>query len=142
VEDENDGKICPLVLPQLWLPQLSPQVAAICESIGADYGYQMRYQGNALKVWYPPNALIAAGLRIPLAEQPIVKDKWFPHPEIEGEKILLETTVLTYPTMEEKSVRSASQSPGALSPSESSGRPHCTYCIKQQYSAKATELLG
>jgi hypothetical protein len=53
-------------------------------------------------------------LKVPLAEQPIVKDKWFhqerfPHPKIPGEKILLETTVLTYPTIEDHYVRSSAR---------------------------------
>jgi hypothetical protein len=110
LEDDDDGRAYPLALQQLWLArlrQMSPQVAAACESVGTDYGYQMRYQGNALKAWYAPNAHIEAGLKTPLAEQPTVKDKWIhqeliPHPQIQDEWIMIETVVLTYLPMEDR----------------------------------------
>jgi hypothetical protein len=107
LEDDDGGRAYPLALEQLWLArlrQMFPQVAAACESVGTYFGYQMRYQGNVLKVWYAPNAHIEAGLNQPLAEIPTVKDKWIhqeliPHPEAEDEWLTIETVVLTYPPM-------------------------------------------
>jgi hypothetical protein len=52
LEDDEEGRAYPLALQQLWLArlrQMSLQVAAACEPVGTDFGYQMRYQGNALK---------------------------------------------------------------------------------------------
>jgi hypothetical protein len=116
LEDEDEGRAYPLALQQLWLErlhQMSSQVAEACDSVGSDFGMRMRYQGNALKVWYAPNAHIEAGLDKPLAEQPIVKDKWIhqeviPHPDIE-EGFLIETTVLSYPPLEDRFVSNSAK---------------------------------
>jgi hypothetical protein len=37
----------------------------------------MRYQGNALTVWFIPRNHYEGGITIPLDQQPIVKDKWY-----------------------------------------------------------------
>jgi hypothetical protein len=92
IVDDDEGRAYPLVLQQLLLSKLrqfSPQVAAACDELGSDFTYKMRHQGNVLKVWYTPRDFIVAGLKTPLAEQPVQKDTW----------ISEEATVLTYPTM-------------------------------------------
>jgi hypothetical protein len=54
------------------------------QSIGYDVE---RYQGNTLRVWFTPEEIAAAGIDKPLAEVPMVKDKWITH----------DAEVLTYP---------------------------------------------
>jgi hypothetical protein len=102
IEEDDDGKAYPLVLRQLWLSrlcQLSPQVAEACASLGTDFGYKMRYQGNALKVSYTPRANIDAGLKRPLVEIPVPKDKW----------IYEDITVLSYPPMPDQHATHSAQ---------------------------------
>jgi hypothetical protein len=36
----------------------------------------MKYQNNVLKVWYTPNDFVRARSTTPLAERPVVKDRW------------------------------------------------------------------
>jgi hypothetical protein len=68
---------------------MSPRIAAECDNLGQDFSYRMRYQGNALKVWFTPTASMTGGLDKPLAEAPVPKDKW----------VSTEAVVLTYPPM-------------------------------------------
>jgi hypothetical protein len=72
--------------------QFSPQVAAACDTLGTDFSYKMRYQGNALKVRFTPTANTGAGLEKPLADLPIPKGKW----------VSKDVVVLTYPPMPDR----------------------------------------
>jgi hypothetical protein len=80
VENEEDPTIYLLALKELWiirLRQISNGVAQCLESIGNDFGVQMRYLYNSLRVWFVPLVSFQAGVRRPLAEEPIPKDKWY-----------------------------------------------------------------
>jgi hypothetical protein len=102
LEEDDDGKAYAPVLHQLWLSrlrQVSPLVAAECDKLGQDFSYKMKYQGNALMVWFTQTAHIACGLDKPLAETPVPKDKWVSH----------EAVVLTYPPMPDQYVPNSSQ---------------------------------
>jgi hypothetical protein len=77
--DDDDGRAYAEVLRQLWLEKLrepSPRIVAECDNLGQDFSYKVRYQGNALKVWFTPTVHMLAGLGKPLAEAPIPKYKW------------------------------------------------------------------
>jgi hypothetical protein len=63
LEEEDEGRAYAGALQQLchWrLRQLSLQIAAACDAV-QDYSYKMRYQGNALKVWFIPTAHLVGG---------------------------------------------------------------------------------
>jgi hypothetical protein len=58
-------EVYPEVLRQLWLSELaklSPRLEIECDNLGQDLSCKMRYQGNALRVWFTPTANILAGL--------------------------------------------------------------------------------
>jgi hypothetical protein len=77
--EDDDGRAYAEVLRQLWLEklrELSPRIAAECDNLGQDFSFKMRYQGNALKVWFTPTVHMLGGLDKPLAEAPVPKDKW------------------------------------------------------------------
>jgi hypothetical protein len=61
----------------------------------------MRYQGNALRVWFTPEEVAAAGLDKPLAEVPIVKDRWISN----------DAEVLSYPPRSDEVAAKCAQLP-------------------------------
>jgi hypothetical protein len=92
--DDDEGRAYAGAFQELWiwrLRQISPRAAAECDAI-QEYSYKMRYQGNALEVWYTPTAHLVGGLDTPLAEDPIPKDKW----------ITEEVIALSYPSMRDQ----------------------------------------
>jgi hypothetical protein len=92
IPDDDDGRVYHEILRRLWLAKmakLSPRIAIECDNLGQDFSFSMRYQGNALKVWFTPTARIQAGLTQPLAEALCPKDKW----------VSKEGFVLFYPPM-------------------------------------------
>jgi hypothetical protein len=101
-EEDDDGKAYAPVLQHLWLSKLqrmSPQIAAECDKPERDFSYGMRYEGNALKVWFIPTANMTSGLDKPLAETPVPTDKW----------VSTEAIVLTYPPMPDQYAQHSAQ---------------------------------
>jgi hypothetical protein len=83
VENEEDPTIYLLALKELWmirLREISNGVVQWLESLGNDFGVQMRYLYNSLRVWFVPLASFQAGVKRPLAEEPIPKANGTSHP--------------------------------------------------------------
>jgi hypothetical protein len=78
IPEDDEGRAYAEVLRKQWLEKLrqsSPRIAAECDNLGQDFRYKMRYQDNALKVWFTPTVHMTQGLDKPLAEAPVPKDK-------------------------------------------------------------------
>jgi hypothetical protein len=89
----------------------------------------MRYQGNVLRVWFTSEE----GLGKPIAEVPIVKDKWLSN----------EVEVLAYlPMPDDIALPSARILFGEEVQGLQARYPNSTDCIKQQSSASATAPSG
>jgi hypothetical protein len=121
---------------------MSPAIASCIDSIPMRYAFKMRYQGNALRVWFTPEEAAASGLDRPLAEVPIVKDRWLTN----------EVEVLTYPpTPDEIALPSAQILFGEdiqgiqaryPNPEVAGGKIALVVAKKQQFSAEATAKFG
>jgi hypothetical protein len=80
VENDENPTIYLRVLKELWMMRLrdiSNGIAQCLESLGDDFGIQMRFLYNNLRVWFVPIISFRAGTKRPLAEEPIPKDKWY-----------------------------------------------------------------
>jgi hypothetical protein len=80
VENEEDPTIYLQALKEMWmirLREISNGIAQCPELLGDEFGIQMRYLYNSLRVWFVPIISWQAGVKRPLAEEPIPKDKWF-----------------------------------------------------------------
>jgi hypothetical protein len=65
---------------ELWmncLREISNGAAQMLETLGNDFGVEIRYLRNTLRVWFVPLFDSRPAFRRPLAEEPIPKDKWF-----------------------------------------------------------------
>jgi hypothetical protein len=97
VPGDEDPTIYLLVLKEAWMERLreiSNGVAQNLETLGNDFGTQLRYLYNCLRVWFVPLASTSEVKR-PLAEEPCPKDKWytwsdlmaFTHPPLPDDQI-------------------------------------------------------
>jgi hypothetical protein len=80
IENEDDPTIYLLALKELWMERLrgiSNDVAHLLGTLGNDFGIEIRYLRNVLRVWFVPLFEAKPVTKRPLAEEPIPKDKWF-----------------------------------------------------------------
>jgi hypothetical protein len=80
VENEADPTVYLLALKEMWMIKLrgiSNGVAQTLETFGNDFGVEVRYLFNSLRVWFVPIPSFNAGIKRPLAEEPTPKDKWY-----------------------------------------------------------------
>jgi hypothetical protein len=87
------------------LREISNGVAQNLETLGDDFGIQIRYLYNCLRVWFVPTATRDSGWKRSLAEEPCSKDKWyspsdimaFTHPTLPDDQIRAEPSILFGP---------------------------------------------
>jgi hypothetical protein len=80
VEKEDDPTIYLLALKEAWMERLrgiSNDVADLLGTLGNDFGIEIRYLRNVLRVWFVPLFESKPVIKQSLAEEPIPKDKWF-----------------------------------------------------------------
>jgi hypothetical protein len=77
--DDDDLRVCPLALHELWFEKLSALSSQIAQQVRAmnvvDYRFEMRYVGNKLRVWFVP-AHPSFNDWKPLIESSLIRDKW------------------------------------------------------------------
>jgi hypothetical protein len=84
------------------LREISNGVAQLLETLGDNFGVVTRYLYNGLRVWFAPMLSLQDGVKRPLAEEPLSKDKWyswtdlmaFTHPARPDDQTLEEPTIL------------------------------------------------
>jgi hypothetical protein len=64
------------------LKGISPGVTQSLASLGGDFGFQVRYGFNGLRIWFAPNATVQSGMNRPLAEESCSRDKWYSSSDI------------------------------------------------------------
>jgi hypothetical protein len=89
------------------LREISNGVVQCLETLGDDFGVQIRYLSNCIVVWFLP-VLSASDIKRPLAEEPCPKDKWYSWTD---------PMVFTQPTQPDDQIREEPQTlfgPGSL----------------------------
>jgi hypothetical protein len=111
VPDDDDPLTYVRILKDLWMERLrriSPGVAQNLALLGDDFGFRVRYAFNGLRIWFPPNPTIQAGMNRPLAEEPYSRDKWYSTSDI------MEFTFPTLPDSQIKEEPTILFGPGSL----------------------------
>jgi hypothetical protein len=79
---DEDPTIYLRTLKEEWMSRLRGEISErlterIEEEVGSDFGVQVRYVFNGLRVWFSPILTCNEGFDRPFAEEPCPKDKWF-----------------------------------------------------------------
>jgi hypothetical protein len=76
IPEDDEGRPYAELLRQMRLEklqELSPRIVAGCDNLDQNFSHKMRYQSNALKIWFTPTVHMFGGLDKPLAEAPVPK---------------------------------------------------------------------
>jgi hypothetical protein len=95
--EEDEGRVYPSILKNLWLEklgELSPAIPQVCQGFGSELRYRMKYIMNGLRVWFIPTVLYEERGDHVLREAPTQKDKWYS----------FDTLVLIYPPIQDESI--------------------------------------
>jgi hypothetical protein len=80
VPDDETPTTCHKIIKELWLErlrQVSKGLAQNIEILGDNFGYQIRYVFNSVRIWYVPTPSREEGITRPFAEESCARNKWY-----------------------------------------------------------------